>query len=531
MSLVTRARSSGRHRAAGLLVLALVALPVAVDPEVPARRRGSGVLDVRALNAFVAGEVRRSGLPGLAIGVVDGDRVVDVAGFGRADETGRPVTPETPFLLASVSKPLTATAVLQLVDAGRVQLDVPVRRYVPEFRMADSAAERITVRQLLQHTSGIPNTSCDSRQNAATIQEYVAELRTIHLAAAPGTRHIYCSGNYNVLGRMVEVVTGESFGGYMQRHVFAPLEMRNAFTSAAAGQRAGVARGHRWLFGVVRPRDARYDPAQLPSGYLMASAEDMAHFLVAQQNGGRYRDGRILSPTAVAAMQEPGVPAGAGGVRYGLGWQQASLGGVPTVQHAGDNYYGHGIAFLQPGTRRGAVILSNGNGVLPRAAAFAPIEAGVARILAGQQAPLSGLGLRGSYLILDVALGALLLLALMPLLRLRRWGRRLRDDRSAGRTRTVRTVIRGGLEIALPVAVLATARLLLHVLGAQSWAEGLAFFPDTGPWLWAVCLVVMVTGVLRLTLARTVGRRPTASEVSEETTTHGGVHRPGAASS
>jgi CubicO group peptidase (beta-lactamase class C family) len=530
MSLVTRARSFRRHRAAGLLVVALVALPAVADPELPARRPGSGALDVRALNAFVAGEVRRSGLPGLAIGVVDGDRVVDVAGFGRADETGRPVTPETPFLLASVSKPLTATAVLQLVDAGRVQLDVPVRRYAPEFRMADSAAERITVRQLLQHTSGIPNTSCDSRQNAATIQEYVAELRTIHLAAAPGTRHIYCSGNYNLLGRMIEVVTGESFGGYMQRHVFAPLEMRNAVTSAAAGQRAGVARGHRWLFGVVRPKDARYDPAQLPSGYLMASAEDMAHFLVAQQNGGRYRDGQILSPTAVAAMQEPGVPAGAGGVRYGLGWQQASLGGVPTVQHAGDNYYGHGIAFLQPGTRRGAVILSNGNGVLPRAAAFARIEAGVARILAGQL-PLSGLGLRGSYLILDVVLAVLLLLALMPLLRLRRWGRRLRDDRSAGRPRTVRTVIRGGLEIALPVAVLAAARLFLHLLGAQSWAEGLALFPDTGPWLWAVCLVVMVTGVLRLTLARTVGRRPAASEVSEDTASHGGVHRLGAASS
>jgi CubicO group peptidase (beta-lactamase class C family) len=488
------------------------------------------VLDVRALNAFVAGEVRRSGIPGLAIGVVEGNRVVDVAGFGRADETGRPVTPQTPFLLASISKPLTATAVLQLVDSARVDLDVPVRRYLPEFRMADRAAERITVRQLLQHTSGIPNTSCDSRENATTIEEYVAELRTIDLAAAPGTRHIYCSGNYNVLGRMIEVVTGESFGRYLERHVFAPLQMRNSFTSADAGQRAGLAQGHRWLFGVVRPKDGRYDPAQLPSGYVIASAEDMTHFLVAQQNGGRYRDGQVLSRAAVAAMQEPGVPTGAAGVRYGLGWERASLAGVPTVRHAGDNFYGHGMAFLQPGTGRAAVILINGNGVLPRATAFASIEAGVARILAGQQpAPPSGLGLRRSYLVLDVVLGGLLLLALLPMLRLRRWGRRLWQDRVEGRPRTLRTGIRSGLEIALPVAVLTAARLFLHLLGAQSWAEGLAAFPDTGVWLWVVCLVVMLTGVLRLILARTVSRRPAAGEVRAGTSSHGGLDRAGAA--
>jgi CubicO group peptidase (beta-lactamase class C family) len=509
MSLVafTRMARGRRPAVASVVILALAALPMAADPEPVAYRRGSHGLDVRSLNAFVGAEVRRSGIPGLAIGVVEGDRVVHLAGFGRADATGRPVTPETPFLLASISKPLTATAVLQLVDAGKVRLDVPVRRYLPEFRMADPAADRITVRQLMQHTSGIPNTSCDSRHNAATIQQYVAELRTVSLAAAPGARHIYCSGNYNVLGRMIEVVTGEFFGGYMRRQVFDPLEMRNTFASGAAAQRAGVAQGHRWLFGVVRPKHGRYDTAQLPSGYLVASAEDMTHFLVAQQNAGRYRDQQVLSPTAVAAMQAPGVPTGTN-AHYALGWLQAPLGGVPTVQHSGDNYYGHGIAFMEPGTRRAAVILVNGNGALPLTVAFRPIEVGVARILAGQQPePPSRMGLRGSYLLLDVVLGVVLLLVLLPLIRLRRWGRRLQRDRSEGRPRTVRTAARGGLEIVIPLVVLGAVRLALHVLGAQSWAEGLALLPDTGAWLWVVCLVVLLTGVLRLAVARTASRQ------------------------
>jgi CubicO group peptidase (beta-lactamase class C family) len=287
--------------------------------------------------------------------------------------------------------------------------------------------------------------------------------------------------------------------------------MRDAATSGAAAQRAGVAQGHRWFFGVVRPHDRRYDAAQVPSGYLVASAEDMTHFLIAQQNGGRYLHQQLLSPTAVASMQAPGVPTGAPNSHYGLGWEEEPIDGVPTVEHSGDNYYGHGIAFLEPGTRRAAVILVNGNGALPLTAAFRPIEAGVARILADQQpAPPSRMGLRGSYLLLDAVLAVVLLLVMLPLARLRRWGRGLQRNRSEGRRRTLRTVTRGVLEIAIPLAVLGAARLALHVLGAQSWAEGLALLPDTGAWLWVVCLVVLLTGVLRMAVALRVSWRPAA---------------------
>src|SRR5512139_1573718 len=102
---------------------------------------------VEKIDAFITEEMRRHKLPGLALALVEGDRVIFMKGYGKADQTGRPVTPQTPFLLASVSKPLTAVAIMQLVDAGKVELDAPVQKYVPEFRVSDPVVSaQITIR-------------------------------------------------------------------------------------------------------------------------------------------------------------------------------------------------------------------------------------------------------------------------------------------------------------------------------------------------------------------------------------------------
>ena len=499
-----------RATARGGLVclLALLLVPLAVQAVAAGAR--AGALDTARIDAFVGEQVRRHGIPGVALGIVEGDRIVHLQGYGRADATGRPVTPQTPFLLASVSKPLTATAVLQLVEAGRVELDAPVQRYVPDFRVADPVASaQITVRHLLQHTSGIPLTACDTREDAVTLAQFVAELRTVDLAAPPGARHSYCSGNYNVLGRVVETVSGRSFADYMQRQVFAPLGMHHSYTAEREARRDGLAQGHRWLFGLPVPAAERYNASQLPSGFLIASAEDLTHFLIAQLNGGRFGSTSVLSPEGIAAMQAPGVPIGPGRGAYGLGWKTAPLGGVPVIQHYGDNYYYHGLAFIEPETRRGAVLLMNGNGALAGATAYKEIEEGVARLLAGQEpAPASSLSLGRRYLLVDAVLGGLLALALWPLLRLRGWAARLRQRHRAGRPRLALVALRLGWEFGAPLVLLGGVRLFIGAnLGAQSWAEILQAFPDFTLWLWALALLVLLTGALRLALTRRVLRR------------------------
>jgi hypothetical protein len=281
--------------------------------------------------------------------------------------------------------------------------------------------------------------------------------------------------------------------------------MRHSFTQEAAAERDGLAQGHRWLFGHAAAAHERYNTSQLPSGFLVSSAEDMTHFVVAQLNGGRYGGARILSAATVAAMQAPGVPIGTSGARYGLGWKTALLAGVPVVEHSGDNFYYHGLVFLEPATRRGAVLLTNSNGLVA-SQAYTEIEHGVARLLAGQATGPSSMSLRTLYLLVDLVLAIVLALALWPLLRMHRWSRQLVARRRRGRPVRLRLALRAGAEIGLPVLVLVAARLALRAAGGQSWGEGLSLLPDTGAWLWTLCVVVLLTGVLRLAVARHAAR-------------------------
>jgi hypothetical protein len=176
------------------------------------------------------------------------------------------------------------------------------------------------------------------------------------------------------------------------------------------------------------------------------------------------------------------------------------LGGGSVIAHAGDHPNAHTLIFIAPETRRGAVLLMNAQNVLlAHGGAFREIEEGVARFLAGQEpAPSSALTLPQLYLIVDVVLGVFLLLALWPLLRMRRWAQRMQQQHAAGQLRLWRVGLRIAWEFALPLTLLIGARLLLHALGAQSWAEGLLLFPDFGVWLWVFSLLILLIGLIRL---------------------------------
>jgi CubicO group peptidase (beta-lactamase class C family) len=504
---VKRTQYQAIIRSSVFCILTLLLRPFLVHPAMAAAP--STTLDVMKIDAFVREQVQRHGIPGLSLGIVEGNQIAYLGGYGTADQTGRAVTPQTPFLLASVSKPITALAIMQLVEADKVELDAPIQRYMPDFRVADPvASQQITVRHLLQHTSGIPVTSCDTRADATTLAQFVAELRTVPLDAPPGMRHNYCSGNYNLLGRIIELVSGQPFADYIQQQVFAPLQMRHSFAAELPARRDGLAQGHRWLFGQPLPANERYNTSQLPSGYLISSAEDMTHFLIAQLNGGRFGTTSVLLPQGIAAMQAPGVPVGPGAGTYGLGWKTQTLGGVPVIQHYGDNFYYHALAFIEPQTRRGAVLLMNGFGIVPVASAFKQIEEGVAQLLAGQQpAGASSVSLGWLYLSIDAVLGGLLALALWPILRMRRWEQRLRQQHSPGWLRRLRVGLRLGWELGMPVMLLLGVRLLFGAnLGAQSWEELWLAFPDFTVWLWAIALVMLLSGAIRLAVLLRIRR-------------------------
>jgi hypothetical protein len=322
----------------------------------------------------------------------------------------------------------------------------------------------------------------------------------VQLDAPVGVRHNYCSGNYNILGRVIEKVSGQSFGDYMEANIFTPLEMRNSFTTEKEAQAAGMAQGYQFLYGISVPAHYAYNPSQLPSGYMISSAEDMSRFLISQLNGGRYGDKDLLAADSVASMQVPGTGRGREG-GYGFGWVIAPVGEVPSVWHDGVNNSYHSLLLMQPQSGQGVVLLMNAFNIVAYESAYKEIESGVTRLMAGMEPNPPAQTLGSLYLKIDLVLGVLLLLVLLPLIRIRKWHHWLLGRQQAGSTPMVRVVLRAVFEMLFAVIFLIGIRVVVVAgLGAQSWMEVLAAFPDFVIWIWTFALILAATGVIRMKL-------------------------------
>lgn len=283
-----------------------------------------------ALDQFIAEQMHSLRIPGLALAVVRGGEVLALRGYGAADETGRLVTPQTPFLAASLSKPVTALGVMRLVEAGKLELDAPVQDYLPWFQTADTTASaQITVRHLLHHASGFSEQEgslrdLESDRGAEALETSLRRLSKSKLNAAPGEQFEYSNTNYDLLGMLIQTVSGKPYAAYIQEQIFAPLGMAHSHTSLEAARLDGLASGYIDLFGLTLPYDRwmPYSETVLPSAGLFLSAADLARFLALHLDQGRLPDGtQLLSPAGMAQLHAPGIQIGEN-VHYAMGWTQ-----------------------------------------------------------------------------------------------------------------------------------------------------------------------------------------------------------------
>ena len=398
--------------------------------------------DPAALDRYLADARAATGLPGMAVAVIRGPDVVHLAGFGT-DGRGGPVTPSTRFRVASLSKSFTATAVLQLAEARRVDLDAPVRRYLPGFATADpGTSARITVRHLLNQTSGIADTGFPAiTAGEPDLERRVASLRSARPVSEPGTEFHYSDLNYQVLARLIEVVTGVPWAHHLAREVFAPLRMTRTLataTAAEAGPRApDLAGGHVLVFARPVAR-AELDGLVAGSTGVVSTAEDMARWLVMQSTGG----GRLLPPEAVALMQSPpsGVPGG-----YGMGWQVVTPEQGPRrIEHTGVLSTFSAVQVLLPDSGYAFALLWNANSALADTAgittALAALLSGTGEVTMPRSTALVSMVLGGAcVLVLGVRIRAFI--------RLEQWRRR-----RAGRP--LWTAAPGIAWLVLPVALI-----------------------------------------------------------------------------
>jgi CubicO group peptidase (beta-lactamase class C family) len=377
--------------------------------------------------------MRRLHIPGAALAIVEGERVVHRRGFGQARPGGELPAPQTPFFIGSLTKSITALAVMQLVEAGKVELDAPVQRYLPWFRVADpQASAQMTVRHLLNQTSGLPFLASEIALDNPDVspgatERLVRSLSTLKLNGPVGGKVEYSNHNYNILGVLVEAVSGESYADYVQRHIFEPLGMRHSYSSKAEARKHGLAVGYRHWFSLPVPApDLRVPVGSLPSGQLISCAEDMGRYLIAHLNGGRYGEAQVLSSAGIDTLhrgEKEHVMFGISSGKYAMGWYDIDLGEVKTYSHGGNVPDFSAFMAIIPEQKRGLVLLFNADpyGLPP---ITEEIGMGATALLAGHQpAPIR----------LDFIQWIMRLLPLVPLVqvagifatlgRLRRWKR------------------------------------------------------------------------------------------------------------
>ncbi|MDP1569956.1 MAG: serine hydrolase domain-containing protein [Vicinamibacterales bacterium] len=312
-----------------------------------------------AVLARIAGAAReRMASPGLSVAIARNGQVAWAAGFGQADvENDVPVRPESVFRIASISKPMAAVAVMQLVERGRVVLDDPIQKYVPAY--PSKGEQVVTVRHLLTHTSGIRHYrpgEMESRESYATLAAAIAIFKDDPLLFAPGTRYLYSTYGYNLLAGVVERAAGLSFGEYLRTRIWEPAGMRA--TSLEQPHEIVPRRVRQYVRGGGTPplRNAPYADLSIKwaGGGIIASAVDLARFDIA------LTDGRLLRPETIAEMHAPMRLANGTLTGYGLGWMVfRDEQGRDWVAHSGGATGGTTYLLRDPARRLSVALLTN----------------------------------------------------------------------------------------------------------------------------------------------------------------------------
>jgi Beta-lactamase len=187
----------------------------------------------------------------------------------------------------------------------------------------------------------------------------------------------------------VQTVAWQSYERYVQTRIFDPLQMRNSYTSEAAAQAHGLATGHNYWFGRPRSADLPYNRGLIPAGFLISSAEDMTHYLIAQLNGGRYDGASVLSPAGIGELHRPAVRTPEADTSYGMGWFIGPVNDIPAIHHQGETFNFQANVVLVPQGRRGVVVLMNAENSLDlfTNGRMGTIADGVTSLLEGREPP------------------------------------------------------------------------------------------------------------------------------------------------
>ncbi|MEP5939229.1 MAG: serine hydrolase domain-containing protein [Erythrobacter sp.] len=466
------------------LWLLLAGISAALMASDPPAARSDAEFDA-AINAKLA-ETSAPEVVGVAYASAEDGVVTKQGSWGEMErDSGNPIADDTVFIIGSVSKSFTALAVMQLVEAGEISLDEPAGTYLPALR--DTPAGEPSVRQFLSHTSGFSMVQGNESQDD-TSMAHDALARRISVAATmtpakqPGTVWDYSNVNYQVLGRIVEIVSGQSYADYVEQKILAPAGMADSFVHDA-GDRPNMANGHRPWFGTFQSINGNLTGrGSSPQGGIVSSARDMARYLSILMNG----EDDILSAAGKATMMSP---ASEFSPEYGFGWFIDAEQG--TVFHSGANPGFEALATMIPAQKRATAVLVNNSSGLAFGHTLPTRNAITAASL---DLPYDG---EASPMTMRVAF---IVLALLPFLYLLGMWRAWRGRGSQ------RSGMAGQIALYLPLLVMVALAyvfvIAIPTMFGAPFAAAAIFQPDTGVLLAGAAIMGVVWAVWRIAMAR-----------------------------
>lgn len=347
---------------------------------------------LRELEVVLPEIMRRWDVPGLAVGIAQGDEIVYSGGFGvQSLATQAPMTLDTVFCVQSISKCFVATAVMQLVEQGLLELDGPLVRYLPNLAMADDRYQQITLRQALSHTSGMPDIDesdyiewmARPEYDDGSAERFVRGLRDLKLVANPGERFSYSNIAYNVLGALLANVTAESFEDLMRQRVLDPSGMAHS-TFRLDEIPADLLAWPHLRSPAMKPNPVYpYQRADAPSSFLHATVADMCRWGTIGLRRGRNQGQRILTTGGYELMWSPVAKRGEPPSLYeemGLGWTLGHHKGERTVSHGGAGFGWTAFFLIMPEKDCAAIVFCN-----DESSACSRATRAIADVLVGQR--------------------------------------------------------------------------------------------------------------------------------------------------
>ncbi len=305
-------------------------------------------------------------VPGLSVAIVKDGEEIYKAGFGYANlETGEKVTSDTLFQLASNSKAFTALGVFQLQKDGLINLNDPISKYISWLKLIYNGKETdVTVAEFLHHSSGISSNTIYripelNKEDDNAIEKTVRTIAGIDLVSMPGTKYQYATINYDVLGLLIEKVSGMKYEDYIQKYVLDPAGLSNTHMYRSKANSAQLASGYKFGFLLPKYYNAPWYEGNKPAGYIISSANDMATWLKIQVD---MSSSSSLDSKLIEQSQSPNlsVDTFGEGMAYAAGWIVYNNAGTE-IFHSGSNPNFSSFIIFRPEEKTGVAVLCNAN--------------------------------------------------------------------------------------------------------------------------------------------------------------------------